>query len=299
MSARRVEGGAGGVVVVKVGGRVQQDAALAPALAAAWHTARAGGGALVVVHGGGDEVSSLQRLLGAEPAFVGGRRVTSEGDVETLRMALSGSANKRLVSRLVSAGAPALGLSGEDASLLVARRADGPLGCVGEPAAVDIALLRHLLAGGWLPVVSPLSRDAAASAAAGGVGALNVNGDDAAAAVAAALGADELLLVADVPGVLLGGTPAPRLDAADARAAIASGEARGGMAAKLEAALAALAGGVARVRVGDLAALADPARGTTIVAHHPHHDDRAPGEGDRSRHQQQSLTAPPLAAHGV
>lgn len=277
-------GGVSGVLVVKVGGRVQQDPALAATLARAFEdrTSADRGGALVVVHGGGDEVSALQRAFGATPEFVGGRRVTSAADVDTLRMALSGAANKRLVAALVALGVPALGLSGEDAALLAARRGDPRLGHVGEPAAVNAALLAHLLAGGFLPVLSPVSRDAEAGRAGA---ALNVNGDDAAAAIAAALGADELLLVADVPGVLLGGTPAPSLDDAAARAAIDSGEVRGGMAAKLEAACGALAAGVRRVRIGDLAAVADPARGTAIVPqftaqdpqqqHERHHGRRA------------------------
>jgi acetylglutamate kinase len=245
--------------VVKVGGRAQGDPALAPSLAAAWHGAP---GALCVVHGGGDEISALQRAVGAEPAFVGGRRVTSERDIELVRMALSGAANKRLAAALVTCGVSALGLSGEDAGLITARPRDGgTLGRVGEPARVDARLLRHLLDGGYLPVISPLSRDATGRDG----GALNVNGDDAAAAIAVALGARELLLVADVPGVLIDGVLATVLDAADAPALIARGTAAGGMAAKLQAAVRALEHGVDRVRIGDLTALGDPARGTVVT----------------------------------
>jgi len=245
--------------VLKIGGRAQDDARLAPAVAAAWAAAPGG---VVVVHGGGDEVSALQRALGMEPSFVGGRRVTGARDIDVLRMALSGAANKRLVARLVSCGARALGLSGEDAGLIAARPLDdGALGRVGTPERVDAALLRHLLAGGLLPVVSPLSRDAGQRDGA----TLNVNGDDAAAAIAAALGAEELLLVADVPGVLMAGAPVSTLDADDALAAIADGTAAGGMAAKLEAGLAARRAGVERVRIGDLDAILDPARGTLLA----------------------------------
>ena len=295
-----------GVHVVKVGGRVQQDPALAASLADAWRARRAAGGALVVVHGGGDEVSALQRLMGVEPAFVAGRRVTSPSDIETLRMALSGSANKRLVSRLVAAGVPALGLSGEDGALLVARRGEAALGAVGTPAAVDVALLAHLLAGGYLPVLSPLSADADADADADDGAALNVNGDDAAAAIAAAAGAEELLLVADVPGVLLSGVVAPVLDVAAAHYAIASGEARGGMAAKLDAALVAIAGGVRRVRIGDLSAIGDSSRGTLIVAHGARDQQSAPHPAAPSgaaapldREAPASQARPHAAAQGV
>ena len=245
-----------GVRVVKIGGRVQSSAALPSLVAAAW---RARPGALAVVHGGGDEVSRLQRLTGGEPTFVGGRRVTREADLETLRMALSGSANKRLVSALVALGVPAVGISGEDGGLLEATSDDPALGLAGRPTAVRPALLELLLGAGWLPVVSPVGRNAA------GGGAINVNGDDAAAAIAAALGAGELLLAADVAGVLVGGGVVARLTTADAAALVAEGVAGGGMAAKLEAASSALAAGVARVRISDALAVADITRGTTIV----------------------------------
>jgi acetylglutamate kinase len=175
-------------------------------------------------------------------------------------MALSGSANKRLVAALASAGAPAVGLSGEDGALLVARQAaGGALGRVGEPAAVQTDLLVALFDAGFLPVVSPLA------SAEDGSGALNVNGDDAAAAFASALGADELLLLADVDGVMAGGAVVPALDAEGAAAMIAAGTAAGGMAAKLEAALRALDAGVPRVRIGGVRALTDPSSGTALM----------------------------------
>ncbi|HEU4642730.1 MAG TPA: acetylglutamate kinase [Gemmatimonadaceae bacterium] len=245
--------------VIKIGGRAQGSEALPREIAAAWARER---GALCIVHGGGDEISALQRALGEEPRFAGGRRITSERDVEIVRMALSGTANKRLVARLISAGVPALGLSGEDGALVTAAPVSPALGRVGAPERVNAALLRHLLDGGYLPVVSPLARDGATADAA----ALNVNGDDAAAAIAVALGADELLLVADVPGVLVDGAAVPTLDADDAAAAIARGVASGGMAAKLQAGLAALRQGVERVRIGDLDAILDPTRGTVLAA---------------------------------
>jgi acetylglutamate kinase len=247
--------------VVKIGGRAQSDPALPAALAAAWAAAP---GSLIVVHGGGDEVTALQQTLGVTPTFVGGRRVTSAADIELLRMALSGSANKRLVSALVSRGLAAVGLSGEDAALLTAAPLDPErLGCVGDPRQVNVALLEHLLDGGYLPVVSPLSRSATAPAAADAV-ALNVNGDDAAAVIAAALEAEELLLVADVAGVLVDGCVVTDLAPVDAGHLIASGAASGGMVAKLEAALAALASGVTRVRIGDVSAIHNSTRGTVV-----------------------------------
>ena len=245
--------------VIKIGGRPQLDPSLPMAIAAAQ---RAAPGSLLVVHGGGDEVSTLQRLYGVEARFAGGRRVTSALDLEIIRMAVSGSATKRLVAALIDAGVSAIGLSGEDGALLTADPLDpAQYGYVGTPSAVNTVLLRQLLDGGLLPVLSPVSRstDPAMGAT------LNVNGDDAAAAIAAALGAEELLLVSDVPGVLLGERPLPALGPEEAQRLIDDGTARGGMAAKLQAALAALDGGVQRVRISDIAAITDSTRGTTLT----------------------------------
>ena len=163
-------------------------------------------------------------------------------------MVLSGVVNKRLVNLLVAAGVPAVGISGEDGALIGARadRLPTTLGFVGRPVRIESRLIRTLLDGGFLPVISPVAYDVTS----GTGGALNVNGDDAAAAIAVALEADELLLVADVEGVRdESGEIIAELDADVARDLIASGVAAGGMAAKLEAAHAALAGGVERVRI--------------------------------------------------
>ena len=245
--------------VIKIGGRPQSDPALPSALALAQ---RAAPGSLLVVHGGGDEVSTLQRMYGVEARFVGGRRVTSALDLEIVRMALSGSANKRIVSALLDAGVAAIGLSGEDGALLTADPLD-PMryGHVGTPSTVNTALLHQLLAAGYLPVLSPVSRSTAPAMGA----TLNVNGDDAAAAIAAALGADELLLVSDVAGVLLDDQPVAAMGPEDAHRLIDDGTARGGMAAKLQAALSALDGGVLRVRISDIAAITDVHRGTVLT----------------------------------
>jgi acetylglutamate kinase len=245
--------------VVKIGGRPQLDPSLPAALASATRTAP---GSLVVVHGGGDEVSTLQRLYGVESRFSGGRRVTSVLDLEIIRMALSGSANKRLVAALNDAGVAAIGLSGEDGALLTANPFDPDVyGHVGTPAVVNVELIRLLLGGGYLPVLSPVSRSTEPAMGT----TLNVNGDDAAAAIAVALGADELLLVSDVAGVLLDDQPVTSIGPEDAQRLIDDGTARGGMAAKLQAALSALDGGVQRVRISDIAAIEALDRGTVLT----------------------------------
>lgn len=244
--------------VVKLGGRAQSANGLPARVANAW---RMSGGSLCVVHGGGDEVSALQRVLGGEPKFTGGRRITTAGDLDIIRMVLSGAVNKRLVARFGAAGVPAVGISGEDASLITAQ----PLGIaefghVGMPSRINTALIESLWLSGFMPVISPLGSNAETPGMA-----LNVNGDDAAAAIAVALGADELLLIVDVEGVLDGaGLLIPEMDVDDARALIASGVAEGGMAAKLESAHAALAGGVRTVRIASMSALEDAECGTFI-----------------------------------
>ena len=241
--------------VLKIGGRAQND----PNLARAVRSAAVENG-IVVVHGGGDEVSALQRRMGMTPKFHGGRRVTTIDDLAIVQMVLSGSANKRLVSAFVGAGVRAVGISGEDDGLLTARAtARETLGEVGEPSRVETALLELLVDAGYVPVVSPLARDAETG------GTLNVNGDDAAAAIAIAMRASELVLVADVPGVMTSGTVIAELDVERAVALIEDGTAREGMAAKLQAARRAVERGVARVRIGNLAAVQSATAGTVIT----------------------------------
>ena len=247
--------------VIKVGGRPQLDPALSHALAGA-HVASPG--SLCVVHGGGDEIGTLQRLHGVEARFHGGRRVTSSLDLEIIRMALSGSANKRLVAALNDEGVAAIGLSGEDAGLLLAAPLDvDRYGFVGQPTSVNVNVLHHLLAGRLLPVISPVSRRE--PMVEGEPATLNVNGDDAAAAIAVALQAEELLLVSDVAGVLVDGAPVDELNEETARQLITDGTASGGMSAKLQEALTALAGGVERVRISDIAAIESLDRGTVLT----------------------------------
>jgi acetylglutamate kinase len=241
--------------VIKLGGRAQNDSHLSGLVARAAAQQR-----VCIVHGGGDEVTALMRQVGREPTFIHGRRVTTLDDIAIVRMVLSGTVNKRLVAQFLTAGVRAVGLSGEDGALVEAQPfGDGSLGAVGEPVRVHAGLLDALLDAGYLPVVSPLARGPTGDA-------LNVNGDDAAAAIAAALGASELLLVADVDGVHdESGTVLHELRADDAQRLIAAGVAKSGMAAKLEAALRALQHGVARVRIGDLRAIEDDAAGTVIL----------------------------------
>jgi acetylglutamate kinase len=246
--------------VVKIGGRAQSDPRLTGVIRAAWATAP---GMLCIVHGGGDEITAMQHALGREAVFLGGRRVTSKADLELLRMVLSGVVNKRMVNSLVAEGIPAVGISGEDSGLIGAQIIDAAtLGFAGHPTKIQPQLVLTLLADGFLPVISPVAYDASSGVG----GTLNVNGDDAAAALAASLEADELVFVADVEGVEdESGVVLSNIHTDLARDLIRQGIAAGGMAAKLQSAETALKCGVERVRICDVAGLADSERGTLIT----------------------------------
>jgi acetylglutamate kinase len=245
--------------VVKIGGRAQSSSDLAERIAAAW---RESPGSLCVVHGGGDRISEFQRRVGLEPSFVDGRRVTTRQDMEIVRMVLSGLVNKELVAAFSAAGVPGVGISGEDAGMITATPIDATgLGRTGKPVAVRSELIELLLDGGYLPVISPLAAEDGPTGEA-----LNVNADDAAAAIAIALAASELLLIVDVEGVLdETGKRIASLDQSDAGELIQNGVINRGMRAKLEAGFAALAGGVGRVRISTLEGLTDSASGTLLT----------------------------------
>ena len=237
--------------VVKVGGNELDDPAFLDGLAAAL----AGfAGPLVLVHGGGKEISAALDHYGLEVRFVEGLRVTSPEAMAIMQMVVCGTINKRVVGRLVAAGARAIGLSGIDLGLLRCRphRPSGAdLGRVGAVSAVDAPAIRTMLDQGWLPVFAPVALGADDGLS------YNVNADMVAEAIAAALGETELVFVSNVPGVILGGAVAPELDAAAVEAAIGSGEISGGMVPKVRSALAALGGGAASVRITNLAGFSD------------------------------------------
>ncbi|PYP59141.1 MAG: acetylglutamate kinase [Gemmatimonadetes bacterium] len=220
-------------------------------------------GPVVVVHGGGRAISGLCRRLGLTVEQRDGLRVTTPEVAEVVELVLAGPVNRQVVAALRAAGLDAVGLSGVDGGLLVACTAAGGLGMVGEIAQVRASLLERLLLAGLTPVIAPM-----APAAEGGLP-LNVNADAAAAAIAGALHAAELLLVSDVAGVHVDGVLRPTLAAGDVEALIDAGAATEGMAAKLRAAAAALRAGARAVRIGDVRLLEDPGAGTRLVAPAP------------------------------
>ncbi len=216
----------------------------------------------VIVHGGGKEIGQIQQALGGEPRFVAGLRVSDETAMAAAEMVLAGAVNTRLVVALGLAGVDAAGMSGVDRGLIRVRKLvhpEGDLGRVGQPIAVRTVVLWQALDADVVPVVAPISL--------GDDGSYNVNADDAAGAIAAALaqdnraGAVEVTFVTNVPGVKIDGAVVAELDAPAIDAAIISGAIYGGMIPKVKAALAVLAAGAAQARIVDMAGLEQLARG--------------------------------------
>lgn len=220
----------------------------------------------VIIHGGGRGTSELAERLGLETRFVDGLRVTDDDGIDVAVMGLIGTASTQLVQALVNAGVPALGLSGVDAGVVTAEKLQHPtanLGWVGTPSAVNVTKLNSLLDVGFVPCLAPISLDAAGDI-------YNVNADHVAQAVAAAVGADALVFLTNVPGVLREGTRIEQLTPADSEALIEDGIIVGGMIPKVRAAGDALAAGVRRVLITNLDGLAAWAHGesagTEVVA---------------------------------
>ena len=241
--------------VYKLGGPALEDPGLLPPLA---QELRAAGGRAVIVHGGGRHVERLLRALSIESRFVDGRRETSPAAMEVVEMVLSGVVNKALAAGLTGAGLPAVGISGRDAGL-VSASLQPDLGRVGSPLRVDTAVLRALWEAGLLPVVSPVSNGPAGES-------VNVNADEAALALAVAVGAQALVYLSDAEGVLVDGAAVEALAPADARRLIDAGTITGGMSLKVRAALAAAGAGIPEVVVAGKARLQGGFAGTRIVA---------------------------------
>ena len=197
------------------------------------------GTAVVVVHGGGNVISQWMQRQGIPPRFVRGLRVTDAASLEIVVAVLTGLINKQLVSGLHALGGKAIGISGLDGGMLEARIADPELGFVGEVQRVNRAL-EAILDGGYIPMVAPLAMHCHDGSEHSG-GALNVNGDTVAGELAHALGAQRLIFLTDVDGIMDGnGRVIRRLDRHTANLLSSSGVVQGGMIPKLAACLRAL-----------------------------------------------------------
>lgn len=249
------------IALVKVGGEVVADPDHLGGLADNLAGLAASGFHVVVVHGGGPQVSALQEKLGQKVTKVAGQRVTSADDVFAVAASLAGTVNVTLCAALLRAGVKAFGCHGASGAMIACHKRP-PLevpghgmvdyGEVGDVDGVDTGALRALLGAGYVPVVATLGLDAAAGRV------LNVNGDTAAAAVAAAVAADVVILVTAVGGVFADrhdpATRLPRLTVGEARGLIADGTIADGMIPKVEEALSLLDRGVGSVVIASAAA---------------------------------------------
>jgi acetylglutamate kinase len=239
--------------VYKLGGPALEELSLLAPLA---REVESFDGDLVLVHGGGRQIESMLKRLGVESAFVNGRRATSDAAMDVVEMVLSGSMNKTLAAGLSREGVPAVGLSGRDSKLIRASLVEG-LGRVGTPEVVNPASLEALWAARLIPVVSPVSSDSSGQS-------VNVNADEAAQWIARAIGADTLVFLSDVNGVILDGAPVEHLTAAIVDARVADGAIHGGMAMKVRMAIDAARSGIPSVIIAGRARLEGGFPGTRI-----------------------------------
>lgn len=250
------------IVVVKLGGTTlaEQEHVLADVAAVVRRRP------VVLVHGGGRRMTEWLDRLGVPSRFEGGLRVTDAAALEVAAAVLRGVVNSELVAALRDRGCDAVGLSGVDGGLLIAERVPD-VGLVAHVVGLRRDLLDALLVTGQVPVVAPLARDESGVVC-------NVNADDAAAGIAAGLGARQLVLLTDVDGVRdADGRRLDTLTAGEAETLIATGVIGGGMVPKVRAALAALAWDDAEAIIADssapgalVRALEDPSFGTRIGA---------------------------------
>jgi len=238
----------GRIVVIKYGGnamineelrqQVMQDIVLLQLI----------GVRVVLVHGGGPEISDMMKKMGKQPEFVDGLRVTDAETADIVQMVLAGRVGKTLVNLLEVTGGRAIGLSGVDGRMIECNMRDERLGYVGEITKVDIRPVTDLLEKGYIPVISTVGGDKQGNV-------YNINGDTAAAYVAGALGADRLILLTDVAGILRDAkdpsTLIPEMTCSQARELQKEGLISGGMIPKVDCCVEAIERGVHKVIIMD------------------------------------------------
>lgn len=239
----------GRTIVVKYGGAAMKDSSLKEKVIRDVVFMACVGLRPVLVHGGGPEINSWLDKLGIEPQFKNGLRVTDAATMDVVEMVLVGRVNKEIVALINQAGGSAVGLCGKDASLIKARPADQEgIGFVGEVASVDTRIIESLVNNGHIPVVSSVAADEAGQA-------YNINADTVAGEIAAALGAEKLILLTDTAGILQDykdiSTLIPKLDIQQARKLIEKGVVSGGMIPKVNCCVRSLAQGVRAAHIID------------------------------------------------
>lgn len=240
---------AGRTIVVKYGGAAMKDDSLKEKVIRDIVFMSCVGLRPIVVHGGGPEINSWLDKLGIAPQFKNGLRVTDAPTMEVVEMVLVGRVNKEIVAMINQAGGKAVGLCGKDGNLITARhQGQADIGFVGEVSSVDISVLEVLVEKGYIPVVSSVAADDTGQA-------YNINADTVAGEIAAALGAEKLILLTDTAGILRNyhdpSTLINRLDIQEARRLIEGGIVAGGMIPKVTCCVRSLAQGVKAAHIID------------------------------------------------
>ena len=238
----------GKIVVVKYGGNAMINETLKQQvmedIALLWLI----GVKVVLVHGGGPEISEVMQKLGKKAEFVDGLRVTDKETVDIVQMVLAGKVNKSLVTLLQMKGGHAVGLSGMDGGIIEAKIKDQRLGYVGEITKIRTQPITDLLEKNYIPVISTVASDREGNA-------YNINGDTAAAYIAGALGAERLIMMTDIDGILRDkddpDTLIPELTISQARALYEEGVISGGMIPKVDCCIEAIHKGVKNVIIMD------------------------------------------------
>ena len=239
----------GRTVVVKYGGAAMKDGRLKAGVIRDIVFMACVGIRPVVVHGGGPEINLWLGKLGIEPQFKDGLRVTDAPTMDVVEMVLVGRVNKELVSLINQEGGKAVGLCGVDGNLITARPQGAvDVGFVGEVSSIDSGILKSLVESGYIPIVSSVASDETGQA-------YNINADTVAGEIAAALGAEKLILLTDTKGILKDykdpSTLLPKLDIQQARQLIETGVVAGGMIPKVNCCVRSLAQGVGAAHILD------------------------------------------------
>ncbi|MEM9176187.1 MAG: acetylglutamate kinase [Myxococcota bacterium] len=238
----------GKIIVIKYGGHAMTDAALQASFAADVVLMKHIGVRPVIVHGGGPQIGQTLDRMGKQSTFIDGRRVTDDETMAVVEMVLGGKINREIVQLVQQAGGQGVGFTGSDGGLMRVEKKliDGQdLGRVGDVTRVDPYVVMAAMDAGMVPVVAPIGVDADGLS-------YNVNADEAAGAIASALGAEKLILLTDVDGVLdAKGELISELTTEQCRSLIDDGTIKGGMIPKMECCMSALRGGVSRTHVVD------------------------------------------------
>ena len=238
----------GKIVVVKYGGNAMVNEQLKQQVMEDMVLLWLIGVKVVLVHGGGPEITDMMKKLGKRSEFVDGLRVTDEETIEIVQMVLTGKVNKSLVNLLEMKGGNAIGLSGTDGRLIEATMKDERLGFVGDITKINIEPVTGLLEKGYIPVISTIGCDEEGNV-------YNINGDTAAAHIAGALGAERLIMMTDIDGILEDkddpDTLIPELTISEAKQLYGSGIISGGMIPKVDCCIEAIGKGVKNVVILD------------------------------------------------